>query len=67
MDINNPTRKLRIKYGLTQRQLANEIGCTVQLISNYECGRVMPSLKIIVKMAKVFKMKTEDLVKVIGY
>jgi len=46
LDIGNNIRRLRIKNGLTQRELANKIGVTWEMVSRYERGKSSPYSKI---------------------
>lgn len=45
---------LRKNSNLTQRELANKIGISAQLISYYETGKANPSLEAIFKLADFF-------------
>jgi putative transcriptional regulator len=51
----------RIKYNLTQEQLAKKVGVRRETIVFLEKGKYNPSLKLAYKIAKVFKVKIEDL------
>ena len=48
-------KELRKAAGLSQSELAEEIECSEQTISNIECGRYLSSDKAI-KIAKLFKV-----------
>jgi len=50
-----------MKY--TQALLAEEIGVKQSTIANYESGRNLPSTKHLLRLAKVFKVTVEDLMK----
>ncbi|MBA7490096.1 hypothetical protein ES702_00630 [subsurface metagenome] len=45
----------RIELDLTQTQLAQKINAKQKSISRYETGASLPSIKTLVKIAKVFK------------
>ena len=47
-------RELRRRQFLTQRQLAERMGCTIQAISFWEQGHRKPSLASLEKMAQIF-------------
>lgn len=48
-DIGKHIRSLRIQQGLTQEQLAQMLYVTRQTISNYEMGKSMPDVEMILK------------------
>lgn len=43
----------RQRRGLTQADLAKQIGCTRKTINRIECGKSSPSLKLVVEIADV--------------
>lgn len=45
----------RIKSGLTQKQLARKIGTLQPAIARIESGSYLPSLRMMQKIARVFK------------
>lgn len=52
---------LREKMGLTQEQLATELGLKKSTISRYEKGKVRPSMKTLGKIADYFGVSTDFL------
>ena len=46
-------QKVRTAKGYTQEQLASEVGVIRQTISEIECGRNKPSVKVAKKIAEV--------------
>lgn len=52
---------IRKRRGLTQAQLASELGVTVTTISNLESGRCEPRLGLIWKLLDFFECTFEDL------
>ena len=48
-------RLARVELDLTQTQLAQKINTQQKSISHYETGASLPSLKTLVKIAKVLK------------
>lgn len=54
-------REHREKMNLTQTELAALVGINQRSISAYESGVRKPSLKTAMKLAKIFKVKLEDL------
>lgn len=55
--------KLRNKSGLTQKQVADSLGLTVQTISNWETGLRVPRLtpKQVLILCKTLQCSLEDL------
>ena len=53
-------RELREKNGLTQEALARKVEVTRQTILFLEKGKYNPSLRLAYKIARVFKLKIED-------
>lgn len=51
-NLSNQLINLRKKLNLTQRQLADKVGINQTMISDYEMGKFIPSLKTISKFAK---------------
>ncbi|GHV98557.1 hypothetical protein lacNasYZ03_01490 [Lactobacillus nasalidis] len=47
-------RALRRRRGMSQQELAEELGVSKQTISNWEVGRKVPRMKAVEKMAGVF-------------
>ena len=59
MDINKKIKELRLKKGLTQQQLADELKISRSNIANYENSSNLPSLDILIKLAKFFQVSTD--------
>lgn len=53
-------RKLRKSKNLTQEQLGNEIGVSMQAVSKWECGG-LPDIIMLVKLANYFDVTTDSL------
>ncbi len=53
--------RLRKERGLTQTELAEQIGVSQNLVSSYEVGTVRLSADIAVKIAKALKVSTDEL------
>lgn len=47
-------RKLRTEKGLTQKQLADEIGVCDKAVSKWECGRGCPDLSLLAVLSDIF-------------
>ncbi len=54
-------QKLRKQKGLTQKKMAENLGISRVYMGYIEQGRESPSLKILMKIAKKFGVKVEDL------
>lgn len=61
MDFGVKLKELRINAGLTQKQLATQIGVTKSVISFYELQERTPSPAVLVKLAAVFHVSTDYL------
>ncbi len=61
MDFGNKLKELRTQAGLTQKQLADQIGITKSVVSFYELRERTPSPDILVKLAAVFHVSTDYL------
>ncbi|HIT91083.1 MAG TPA: helix-turn-helix transcriptional regulator [Candidatus Merdenecus merdavium] len=61
MDFGTKLKELRSQTGLTQKQLAEQIGITKSVISFYELRERTPSPEILVKLAAVFHVSTDYL------
>ncbi|MDE7098898.1 MAG: helix-turn-helix domain-containing protein, partial [Ruminococcus sp.] len=53
--------KLRTEANLTQEQLAEKLYITRELVSKWETGKRKPDYKMILKIAEIFNVKTEDI------
>ena len=64
MSTNRPTnkiRRLRFENGeMTQQKLADKAGVTRQTIIAIEAGKYAPSLTLAFRIARIFKMRVED-------
>ena len=54
-------RKYRLKLGLSQDELAKQVGCKRSTIACYETGVISPSLTIAKKLAKLFGISLDEL------
>lgn len=53
--------ELRIDMGLTQKQLADELGASKQNISDWENGKSETSFSMLIKISKYFNVSIEYL------
>ena len=61
VDFGNKLKTLRLQKGLTQEELAHQIGMTKSVISAYETGIRMPSHETLILLARIFKVSTDYL------
>lgn len=54
-------RRLRLLKGMTQTQLARELGVSTSAVGMYEQGRREPDYKTLARMAKLFETSTDFL------
>lgn len=54
-------RKARKKLGITQEELAGQIGVTSQAVSRWESGAGMPDISMLVPLAKVLDVSIDQL------
>ena len=57
----NKLRKVRTGKGVSQTDLAKEIGVTRQTIIAIEKGSYTPSVLLALKLARYFNLKVEDI------
>lgn len=61
MDLSENLKMLRESRGLKKNELAAELHVTPSMISQYECGRSMPSYGILAGIAAFFDVSTDYL------
>ena len=59
---SNNLKEHRLKRNLTQQQLAGKVGLTRQAISHYENDIRNIDLDILVSLAKILNITTDDLI-----
>ncbi|MBD5115499.1 MAG: helix-turn-helix transcriptional regulator [Ruminococcaceae bacterium] len=59
--IGEKIKKLRRKNDLTQEKLADQLGVSYQTVSKWETGVTSPDLSLIVPLARLFKVTTDEL------
>jgi len=57
-------RRRRDELDLSLRELAKKLDCSPAFISDVELGRRYPSDKVLVEIARILKVKVEDLRKI---
>lgn len=61
MDFGKRLKELRTQAGLTQKQLATQIGTSKSVVSFYENQERIPSPTVLVQIASVFHVTTDFL------
>lgn len=61
MELNQRIHSLRIKCGLTQKELGGIIGVSIVSIGGWESGTRKPSAEAVIALAKVFNVTTDYL------
>ncbi len=59
--MKNTIKVERAKLGISQTELAEQIGVSKQTIHSIETGRFVPSTVLSLKMARFFGIKVEEL------
>jgi transcriptional regulator with XRE-family HTH domain len=60
-DFGNKLRSVRLEKGITQEQLAAEVGITVESISNLERGLYGPKFENLEKIAESLNIPVKEL------
>ncbi len=58
--MKNKLKVFRAMHNLTQEQLADKIGISRQTVIAIESDKYLPSLGLAFKIARLFKVKVED-------
>lgn len=58
--MHNNIKELRARYSLTQQDLAKKVNVRRETIVFLEKGKYNPSLKLAHDIARIFKLKIED-------
>lgn len=61
VDFGKTLKELRLNAGLTQQQLATQLGVTKTVVSYYELHTRTPSPEILVKLAAIFHVSSDYL------
>ena len=61
IELGKRIKKIRKSKGITQEQLAENIGLSTQYISNLETAKSKGSLETIVKIANIFEVSVDEL------
>ena len=61
MGIGESIKTLRTQHGVSQAQAASALGVTKQCVSNWEHGRITPSVEMLSKIADLFGVTVDCL------
>ena len=61
MIINTKLKELRLEKGLTQKQVAEQLGISSTCYSGYEQGYREPDLKTLIKICRFFDISSDYL------
>jgi len=59
--MKNRLEEFRIRNGWTQQELADQVEVSRQTIISLESGRYNPSILLAFRLARLFKLRIEDL------
>ena len=57
--LNENIKQLRCAMNISQVELANKLGVSKQCVFNWENDNVLPSIEMLVKIAKFFNVSTD--------
>jgi len=60
--LGSKIKELRIRYNLTQAELAKQVGVSKATVTAYEGDLRQPSYDVLIKLANVFKVSIDSLV-----
>lgn len=63
MEIGSRLKNARSEHGLTQEQVAEELGVSRQSISNWENNRSYPDIVSVIKMSDLYSVSLDELLK----
>lgn len=61
MNIGEKIRLLRIKKGITQKELAKALLVSAQAVSKWETGRSLPDVQLLPDIARILDVTITDL------
>lgn len=62
MNFDNIIKSLRKKENITQEEFANKLSITRQAVSNWENGRNLPDIEMLINISKTFNISLDDLI-----
>lgn len=64
MELNEKIKALRKERGMSQKELAKEIGVSDRTVSKWECGKGSVKIKELEKISKALRVHIDDLLPV---
>lgn len=61
MKLNQTIKRLRKERGLTQEQLAEQLGVSLMTVRRWEWGDTSPNSNMLLKLTEIFAVSLEDL------
>lgn len=55
-------KKVRLDKGMTQKDVAERLGCTPNIYSRYETGERQPSIDVLIRLSQIFEKSIDYLV-----
>lgn len=55
-------KKLRIQMGLSQKAVADGVGCSPTVYSRYETGERQPSIEMLISLSKFFNISVDYII-----
>lgn len=62
MEFGERVKAVRTGAGLTQEQFASRLGVTRQAVSNWENGRNLPDIEVVIAMSQTFGVSLDELI-----
>ncbi len=62
MEFGERVKAVRMGAGLTQEQFASRIGVTRQAVSNWENGRNLPDIEVVMPISRTFGVSLDELI-----
>lgn len=61
MEVNKALRRFREEFGLSQKDVADQLGILPQAYSRYETGKFQPKVNDLLKLAATYNVSTDYL------
>ena len=64
MDLGKTIKRLRVKNGLTQNDLAIKLKITKQTLNNYEKGKRKINIRLLAKLCVIFDITADEVLEI---